>query len=256
MRNRVRQKPETMSSLLNLQTGQLTVVETLKTQCSNCRLCQTGRYQLQETTRQHRPFHGLTFRRVIIIDYKFMIMIGIFFTVRVFLYGIPAIPREFAILACAGLFAVSNQFRLAPLLNDGQKEAEFKELAEWYRKNAKSGEKMGLYMASVVSMFAPEHAADIVRLPWVYNEQGEPQGDPEKFVRACYDEEITYVVWATREGFGDHSAYRRKKLDTNIGFLREPKDNGPYKFVAQVHNKSRRAYVNIFRLQKGYVPES
>jgi len=179
------------------------------------------------------------------VPYVAIGLAGIFFGVRIYLCKVRALPRELAILLLVAMFIVSNQFRLVPLVNDGQKEAEFKNLADWYVANARPGEKMGLYMASVVGMFAPEHAENIVRLPWAENK--------DEFVEACYEQGLTYVVWATREGFGNHAAYRKKKLDKNIGFLRERKDQGPYKFVGQVGAK--RGYVNIFRLQKGFVPE-
>jgi len=179
------------------------------------------------------------------VPYVAIALIAVFFAVRVYMYRVRGLSRELAIFAVAAMLIVSNQFRLVPLVNDGQKEAEFKNLADWYAANAKPGEKMGLYMSAIVSMFAPEYAENIVSLPRAEN--------PSEFVKACYDQDLTYVVWATREGFGNHSAYRRMGLDKNIAHLRERKDNGPYKFVGQVGAK--RGYVNIFRLQKGFVPE-
>ena len=126
------------------------------------------------------------------------------------------------------------------LLGDGQQDEEFRQLANWYIDNAKAGEKLGVYMAGVVKMFAPRYADNIVRLP---------QADsPSEFVKACYKEDITYVVWATREGLsGQHTGYKRFGLDKNIADLRTPRDVGPYQFVAQVGSKRR--HVNIFRLR-------
>ena len=113
-------------------------------------------------------------------------------------------------------------------------------MANWYVDNAKPGEKLGVYMAGVVKMFAPRYADCIVRLP-----QAE---SPSEFVKACHEEDITYVVWATREGLsGQHTGYKRFGLDKNIADLCTPKDVGPYQFVAQVGSK--RGYVNIFRLR-------
>lgn len=176
------------------------------------------------------------------IPHVAMGLVGIFFCVRIYLYKARALPRELAMMI------VSNQFKLVPLINDGQKEAEFKKLADWYRENAKPGEKMGVYMASVVGLFAPEHAENIVRLPGVYDAEGKPEGNPGKFLKACHEQGLTYVVWATREGFGSHAAYRKKMLHINIGLLSKPKNYGPYIFVSQIHNKRRNAYVNIFRI--------
>jgi len=127
------------------------------------------------------------------------------------------------------------------MLGNGQTDVEFKHLADWYVANAKPGEKMGLYMSGVVQIFAPKYADNIVGLP--------KADSPSEFVKACYNENITYVVWATREGLStDHTGYRQTNLDKTIAILREPKNIGPYEFVAQVG--SDRGYVNIFRLQK------
>jgi hypothetical protein len=89
-------------------------------------------------------------------------------------------------------------------------------------------------------MFAPRVAEYIVGLP--------KADSPEEFVKACYDQNITYVVWATREGLRDeHTAYRQAMLHKNIAHLATPKSTGPYQFVTQVG--SEREYVNIFRLR-------
>lgn len=138
------------------------------------------------------------------------------------------------------LVVVSNQFGLAQLLGDGQREQEFKLLADWYVAKAKPGEKMGLYMGSVVRLYAPKYADNFVGLPKAVN--------PSEFVKACYDANITYVVWASREGLStDHAGYRGANLHVTIASLREPKTQGPYEFVAQVGTS--RGYVNIFRLR-------
>ena len=113
------------------------------------------------------------------------------------------------------------------------------QLAEWYIANAQPGEKLGIYMYRIVGLYAQKYAEYIVGLP---------QADsPEEFTEACYDEGITYVVWATREGLSDdHVKYRRFGLDKNIAHLRNPKTIGSYQFVTQVGWKG--GYVNIFRL--------
>ncbi len=170
-----------------------------------------------------------------------MAVVFILLAVRTYIYKFKDPLRQFAVLAVLCLVIVSNQFILVRLLGDGQTDAEFKHLADWYVKNAKPGEKMGLYMADVVLIFAPKYADSIVGLPKADN--------PAEFVNACYNENITYVVWATREGLSaDHTGYRQANLDKTIAILREPKNIGPYEFVAQVG--SDRGYVNIFRLHK------
>ena len=175
------------------------------------------------------------------LPYVAMAVVFILLAVRTYIYKFKDPLRQFAVLAVLCLVVVSNQFGLAQLLGNGQREQEFKLLADWYVANAKPGEKMGLYMSGVVQIFAPKYADNIVGLP--------KADSPSEFVRACYDENITYVVWATREGLStDHTAYRQTNLDKTIAILREPKNISPYEFVAQVG--SNRGYVNIFRLQK------
>ena len=68
------------------------------------------------------------------VPYVAIALVGVFFGVRIYLYKVRALPRELAIVAVLAMVIVSNQFKLVPLLNDGQKEAEFKELADWYRE--------------------------------------------------------------------------------------------------------------------------
>jgi hypothetical protein len=175
------------------------------------------------------------------LPYVAMILVGLIFAARIFIYRARHFLRELSILAAACLIIVSNQFTLAPFLGDGQRDKEFKQLADWYIDNAKPGEKLGVYMFQVVRIFAPKYAENIVILPKADNQS--------EFVKACYEQDITYVVWATREGLSDdHSGYRQFGLDKNIAHLRTAKDIGPYQFVAQVGWKG--GYVNIFRLHR------
>jgi len=176
------------------------------------------------------------------VPYVAMTLVGLIFAVRVYIYSRRYFLREFSILALLCLIIVSNQFALVGLLGDGQQDKEFKLLADWYIANAKPGEKMGVYMAGVVKMFAPKYAEYIVHLP--------EADSPSEFVKACHDQDITYVVWATREGLrDDHTTYRRLGLHENIAELARPKSTKDYEFITQVGTK--RGYVNIFRFRDG-----
>jgi len=175
------------------------------------------------------------------VPYVAMALGALIFAVRIFIYKSKYFLRELSILAVLCLVVVSNQFRLVGLVGDGQREKEFKDLGNWYTANAKPGEKLAVYMAGVVRIFAPEYAEYIV---------GFPKADsPSDLVNALYENDITYVVWATREGLrSDHTAYNRLGLPRNIGHLRQPKSIGPYQFITQVGSK--RGFVNIFRLRR------
>jgi hypothetical protein len=174
------------------------------------------------------------------LPYVGISLAGFIFVGRILICGRKYFLRELSVFTVMCLIIVSNQFALVRTIGDGQREKEFKDLANWYVMNAKAGEKMGLYMAEVVRIFAPKYAENIVGLPQA--------DDPEGFVKACYKQNITYIVWATREGMStDHTGYRQSHLDKNLTALQTPKDVGPYEFIGQVG--SQRGYVNIFRLR-------
>jgi len=175
------------------------------------------------------------------LPFAAMLLVGLIFVGRIYIYRYRHLLREFSILALLCLVIVSNQFALVRLVGDGQQDAEFKLLADWYVENAKPGEKMGVYMASVVKIFAPKYAQDIVPLP--------AANSPEEFVKVCRELGLTYIVWATREGLrDDHTGYRRIGLHKNIAYLQKPQDSEDYQFITQV--AAKRGYVNIFCLLK------
>ncbi len=174
------------------------------------------------------------------LPYVAMTLVAIIFAARLYIYKPGCFLRELAILAFVFLVIASNQFTLAALAGDGKQDEEFKLLANWFMANAKPDEKMGVYMARVVGIFAPKAAERIVPLP--------AADSPQDFIKTCYQQNITYVVWATREGMrDDHTGYRRFKLHENIAQLATPKNTGTYQFITQVG--SERGYVNIFRLR-------
>jgi len=178
--------------------------------------------------------------RSVSLPYAAMGLVTLIFAARVYIYKSRYFLRELSVLAALCLIIASNQFVLVRTLGDGQKEKEFKLLADWYVANAKPGEKLAVYMAGVVKIFAPKYADYIV---------GPPKADnPSDFIKACYENDITYVVWATREGLStDHTGYRQLNLDKNIALLREPRSIGPYEFIAQVGWE--KGWVHIFRLR-------
>jgi hypothetical protein len=178
--------------------------------------------------------------RSVSLPYVAMALVAIIFAARLYIYKYRYFLRELSILAVVCLVIVSNQFPLVHLISDGQQDKEFVQLADWFASNTKLDEKMGVYMANVVRMFAPKQADRIVPLPKAES--------PEEFIKTCRDQNITYVVWATREGLSyDHTGYRQFRLHENIKDLANPKSQGAYQFVSQVG--SERGYVNIFRLR-------
>jgi hypothetical protein len=174
------------------------------------------------------------------VPYVAMVLVGFAFAVRVYIYRLRYFLREFSILALLCLIIVSNQYHLARLMGDGKKDQEFKLLAGWFVANTEPGEKMGIFLAGTVQVLAPERAGDIVPLP--------KADSPEEFVKACYERDIVYVVWASREGLtlGD-AGYRGLGLHKNIAMLAKRASTESYQFVDRVGWE--RGYVHIFRLR-------
>jgi len=175
------------------------------------------------------------------VPYVSLGLAGLLLGVRAFAFKPRLLLQKAVILTVFALVVVSNQFMLVNLLGDGQRDKEFVDLAKWYSENSRPGEKMAVYMSGVVKMFAPKRAEDIV---------GFPKADsPSELVKACYEEDITYVVWASREGLNPtHTGYRQLNLHENITLLGKPRSIGPYEFITQLG--SERGYVNVFRLRK------
>jgi len=159
---------------------------------------------------------------------------------RVFLYRFKYLMSDAAVAAVMVLVVLSNQFSLAPLLGDGQEDIEFKYLADWYAANAKPNEKMAVYMCGTVAIFVPESANCIVGFPYA--------ATPEELVEKLRQEKITYVCWASREGFSkDPHGDRVLNMHVTVPFLVNTKDEGPYKFITQIRSGER--FVNVFRIE-------
>lgn len=175
------------------------------------------------------------------LPYVGMVLAGGVLVVRVFTCKGRRYLREVSILAFACLLIVSNQFTLVRIVGDGQRNKEFKLLADWHVGNAQPHEKLACYMYSTVRMLAPKRAESFVGFPKAES--------PSGLVDACRARGITYVVWASREGLSNtHEGYRQLGLDKNIAFLRQGKSVGPYRFVTRL-GMPRGGFVHIFRLR-------
>lgn len=149
--------------------------------------------------------------------------------------------RIVTIIAVCGLMTLivfSNQFTLASTVSDGQRDAEFKQLGQWYITNSKPGEKLAVYMAGMTQLFVADRASDVVGIPHAEN--------PSEFIEKCRKDGIVYIVWASREGSNPKSDhYMMARLD-NIEALKQQRDMAPFKYMATLQSKY--GYLNIFRL--------
>ncbi len=175
------------------------------------------------------------------MPYVAMLMVGIIIASRAIVEHPIQISRHLCVAAVMCLVIASNQFMLARIVGDGKREMEFRQLGEWFAKNAKPGEKMVVYNCGPAALYAGKFADNITGFP--------KEDSPEKLTAKLYEQNITYVVWATREGTNQqHNDYTFLGLDKNLAMLSQPRSIGPYEFVARIG--SDRGYVNVFRLRK------
>jgi len=174
------------------------------------------------------------------MPYVAMLVAGVIIAARILVEHPIHISRHLCVASMLCLVIASNQFVLVRLVGDGKREIEFKMLGEWFAANGKPDEKLAVYQNDT-QLFAGKNAPNVV---------GFPKADsPDELVQKLRQQGITYVVWATREGYshGQHTGYQQLRLDKNIAFLAKPQSVGPYKFVSQIG--SERGYVNVFRLE-------
>lgn len=133
---------------------------------------------------------------------------------------------------------LSNQMILARHLGNGSNLAEFKILAEWYVRQARPGDRLGIYLHDLVGYFAQEGPGVVVALP--------VSRDPVSFIEDCRGEGITYLAWAERDEKGNLPGYVDRGLKANLSPFKEPESFGPYKFVATL--RGGKGHINIFRL--------
>jgi len=127
---------------------------------------------------------------------------------------------------------------LSYVLKNGQNYAEFRQLIDWYRENARPGEKMHSFMAHIIHWRATKYADHIISIV---------ADSPEDFINHCYTEHITYVTWDSTTASDPNSPWYKKDKRGNISFLYEPRDIGPYEYITTITEKRR--HINIFRLR-------
>lgn len=154
----------------------------------------------------------------------------------------PPILRSVTILAVCGLLLISNQFQVVRVLGNGTIDAEFKALADWYRRHAQPGEKLATTLPSVVQLFVPGQRHCIV-----HTGTDSATTFPE-FITECYRRGITYVAWDSRLGFASQDYYYKNWNLQKTAPLSQPRDVGPFEFVGKIEQSPRR-YMYIFKLR-------
>jgi len=149
---------------------------------------------------------------------------------------------DFVILALMTLMIASNQCGVVSLVGNGERDIEFKYLLDWYKDNAKKGEKLVTTVPSILQIMAPQHKDCFIHT------NSFDANNPNDFVAECYRRNITYVAWDSRIGLESGDPYYTYWKVTNIAPLEAGKDIGPYQFITQLKTIFEE-YINIYRLR-------
>jgi hypothetical protein len=181
-------------------------------------------------------------RRSVSLPFVTIGVVMLLFFAGSLIYRRRHVLRFLALSALVCLMAVSNQFTLARMVGNGDTDAEFKKLADWYVRNARPGENLVTTMPNVVRLFAPQHSKHFIPTSRIKGD------DPAGFVQACYNRKVTYVAWDSRIGLTPNNSYYKKWGISRTAMLAKPQSIGPYEFVTQLKQNDRR-YINIFKLR-------
>ena len=178
------------------------------------------------------------------LPYFAMLAVILILAGYIFIYKTRGLSAHIALASITILFIVSNHFTLVQKVGNGSMDLEFKKLADWYVKNAQPDEKLVTTMGHVVSLYAPGQAKNFVKTSHVTG------NSPREFITNCYKRNITYVAWDSRIGLCPQNSYYKRWRIQNMAMLAQPRDIGPFKFVAEIrHEHYPNRYIYIFRLQ-------
>ena len=137
---------------------------------------------------------------------------------------------------------VSNQYTITAVIANGQRDVEFKELAEWCRDHTQPGEKTASTYSGMLGIYVPDRKADFIHLSVL-------QGDSlEAFTENCRQADVAYVAWDSRLGASEDNRYHDLCGLDALTELARPASVGPYEFVMQI-TTDLGACVNVFRLR-------
>ncbi|MCK4629359.1 MAG: hypothetical protein KAT56_10175, partial [Sedimentisphaerales bacterium] len=187
-----------------------------------------------------------------------LVVLIIIFFARLYVCRASHFIGDLALLAVVFLMVVSNQFVLAgSMAMKSVHDIEFRLMVDWYRQNARPGEKLLTTLPAPVRMMVTSEEADNFQHTAYVD-----SADPLAFTRDCLSQGITYVTWDSRIGRATRNSYYKRWHIEKIRMLIEPgslmlmesnphrpgrpQPVGYYKFLKTVGNRYR--YINIFRL--------
>ncbi|MDD5011008.1 MAG: hypothetical protein PHQ00_02680, partial [Phycisphaerae bacterium] len=188
----------------------------------------------------HLPKLAPMSRASVSLPYVAILVVFAAFIAERFIYKVK--PRDFVVLAAMILMIVSNQFLVAAVVGNGERDIEFKYLVEWYRSNAKPDEKLVTTVPIILQIMAPDFKDNFIHTNTF------DANNPTDFAKECYERNITYVAWDSREGLIPHDYYYKSWKMANIAPLIAGRDIGPYQFITQIRVNQRR-YINLYRLR-------
>jgi hypothetical protein len=149
---------------------------------------------------------------------------------------------DFVVLALMILMITSNQWGVVNIVGNGERDIEFKYLLDWYKDNAKKGEKLVTTAPSILQIMAPQYKDCFIHTSTF------DANNPNDFVTECYKRNITYVAWDSRMGLSTKAPYYKYWKMANIVPLVVGKDIGPYQFIKQL-SANQEQYINLYRLR-------
>jgi hypothetical protein len=176
------------------------------------------------------------------IVYAGLLLAAVLFIARQIICKRMSIARDVFIFIFMALIIVSNQFDLSLRLGTGDRDIEFRQLAEWYGENAKEGEKLVTTLPGVASLFVPEKQGG--QIIHIANVSGR---NLQEFAVACKNSGIVYVAWDSRLGFAVNDGYYKSWGLAKIQPLGSGKDVGPFLFIKKIKASEQR-YINLYRL--------
>jgi len=184
------------------------------------------------------------------LPYVAMGIVLLLLLVRAILYKTRGLLYYLAFSALACLMIVSNQYMLVHQVGNGDRDKEFKLLADWYVENAAPGEKMATTMPHIVNLYAPEYKDYFVKTSRI---RGAAMQD---FIKTCRKRNITYITWDSRIGLATTNSYYKTWHMKRLAPLIEPAAARAFglQFLTQI-KVNRVRFINIFRLHKPDLPD-
>ena len=158
--------------------------------------------------------------------------------------GIRSLVRTSAVAILLGAMVFSNQYSVARVVGNGDRDIEFKRLADWFYEKGRDGEKLVTTMPGHLKTYAPARRGQVVPTNAI------KAADPQDFVSRCREKGVVYVAWDSRLGFARRDRYYKIFGLQHIAMLGQPRDNGFYRFVERIDGNHPSRFINIFRLRE------